>query len=388
MTMTSLPVDTRRLLAAEPARDLPVLGVAELLALAEEAGLTGRGGAGFPTATKLRAVATGSRRPVVVGNAMEGEPLSKKDAVLATRVPHLLVEGLAIVSRALHARRAVLALGPHIATGPAQAAAARRGVEVASLRGGFVAGQESALVNQLDGRLPAPRDPLVRVTTRGVDGRPTLVLNAETLAHLALAARHGAAWFREVGTHEDPGTSLFTIGGSVQRPGVVEAARGTRLLDVLTPSSPVDPVAVLVGGFHGAWLPAAALETRLTRADLQPYGAAVGAGVLHVLGADRCPIREAAEISDYLAGETAGQCGPCVNGLPRIADSLRRLADRSLDARLPAEIDRLGRLVTGRGACAHPDGTARMVASTMRVFAGHVDAHLSGWCPTDERRTR
>ncbi len=386
MSLTAAP-PTRRLFTVGRAATLPTPGPAELADLASLAGLTGRGGAGFPTATKLRAVVAG-QAPVVVGNAMEGEPLSQKDAVLVTRAPHLVVEGLAIVGRALGARQTVLALGPRVAAGPAQAVAQDHGVEVRSLRGGFVAGQESALVSQLDGRAPVPRDPLVRVTTRGVEGRPTLVLNAETLAHLALVARFGAPWFREVGTAEEPGTSLFTLSGAVRRPGVVEAVRGSRLADVLACATPVDPVAVLVGGYHGAWLPADALDTRLTRRDLQAHGAAVGAGVLHVLGPDRCPLRVTAGIAGYLAGESAGQCGPCVNGLPRIADSLRRLADRSPDPGLPAEIDRLGRLVTGRGACAHPDGTARMVASTLRVFAGHVAAHRAGWCPTDERRTR
>ncbi|MCW2796004.1 NADH-ubiquinone oxidoreductase-F iron-sulfur binding region domain-containing protein [Nocardioides sp.] len=390
--------DTQRLLAPEhrghqgPVDDLPALSLDALKALAEESGLTGRGGAGFPTAIKLRAVAEARRAPVVVGNAMEGEPLSDKDAVLLNRAPQLVVDGLLVVSHALRAKRTILAVGPGIGTEAVQAAADRRRertlVEIARLQGGFVAGQESALVNQLEGRRAVPRDPLVRVTTRGVDGRPTLVLNAETLAQLALAARHGSAWYRSSGTHDDPGTSLFTVSGAVSRPGVVEAARGTRLGDVLAPAGPLDPVAVLVGGYHGAWVPAAALDTRLTHADLRRYGATVGAGVLHVLGSGRCPLRAAAEIAGYLADESAGQCGPCINGLPRMADSLRRLADRRPDPRLPAEIDHLRRLVIGRGACAHPDGTARMVASTMHVFANHVAAHLAGWCPTDERGPR
>jgi NADH:ubiquinone oxidoreductase subunit F (NADH-binding) len=388
MSLTEARPVTRRLLSAEPVAELPTLDLEALVALVEQAGLTGRGGAGFPTATKLRAVAHARRRSVVVGNAMEGEPLSQKDAVLVTRVPHLVVDGLAIAAGALGARRAVLALGPHLPTGPAGRLARRRRIELVSLTGGFVAGQESALVNQLEGRAPVPRDPLVRVTTRGVEGRPTLVLNAETLAHLALTARYGAAWFREVGTAEDPGTSLFTVGGAVRRPGVVEAARGSRLVDVLAASGPLDPVAVLVGGYHGAWLPADALDTRLTNADLRAYGASVGAGVLHVLGPDHCPLHVTASIARYLAGESAGQCGPCLNGLPRIADGLEWLATHGRDPALPAEIDRLGRLVTGRGACAHPDGTARMVASTLRAFPDHVSAHLDGWCPTATRSTR
>jgi len=406
MNMTSTPTDTRRLLAPEhrghegPVHALPRLSLGELLALVEDTGLTGRGGAGFPTAIKVRAVAEARPAPAVVGNAMEGEPLSHKDAVLLTRAPQLVVDGLAIVGRALGAKRVVLAVGPEIGTQAVRAAAHRRRrdgrIEIAHLRGGFVAGQETALLNQLEGKQAVPRDPLVRVTTRGLDGRPTLVLNAETLAQVALAARNGVAWFRSAGTAEDPGTSLFTISGAVTRPGVLEAARGTRLRDVLASTGPVDPVAVLVGGYHGAWLPAAAFDTRLTNAALRPYGASVGAGILHVLGSDRCPLGVAAEIAGYLAGESAGQCGPCINGLPRMADSLRRLAehgagrpaDHLADPRLPAEIDRLRRLVVGRGACAHPDGTARMVASTMDVFSEHVAAHLAGWCPTDGRGRR
>ena len=156
---------------------------------------------------------------MVVGNAMEGEPLSYKDAVLLTRVPHLVVDGLAIVARTIGAHEALLAIGPEISPVAATEAARSRGVQVARLEGGFVAGQESALVNQLDGRPAIPSDPLVRVTTKGVDGRPTLVLNAETLAQLGLIARHGAAWFREAGTPEDPGTSLFSVerGGGAPR---------------------------------------------------------------------------------------------------------------------------------------------------------------------------
>jgi NADH:ubiquinone oxidoreductase subunit F (NADH-binding) len=216
MTTTTVPGSTRRLLGgvqSDVARHeaahgpLPHLSLHELLELVEASGLTGRGGAGFPTSIKVRAVASGVRRPVVVGNAMEGEPLSHKDAVLLDRSPHLVLDGLQVLARALRARRAILAVGPELDPGPAQEAARRRrGLEVAHLDGGFVSGQETALVNQLNGRRPVPRDPFTRVTESGVDGRPTLVLNAETLAQVALIARHGADWFRSAGTADDPGT--------------------------------------------------------------------------------------------------------------------------------------------------------------------------------------
>ncbi len=390
MTATALPPvthqaagSTQRLLGPAPTEPLPRLDLESVVALAEQSGLTGRGGAGFPSAIKIRAVAGTGRRgraPVVVGNAMEGEPMSHKDAVLVTRRPDLVLDGLELLGRALRAKRTILAVGPETDPRPARTAAAARAfaLEVAPLGGGFVAGQETALVNQLDGRPAVPRDPLVRVSTSGVGGRPTLVANAETLAHLALAARYGAAWFRSVGLPEDPGTSLFTLSGAVTHPGVVEAARGTRLRDVLSAGRTADVGAVLVGGYHGAWVPDTALDTPLTNPALAPYGATVGAGILHVLGRQTCPLHVAAAVTRYLAGESARQCGPCVNGLPRMADSLERLAAGARDPGLPREIDRLRGLVAGRGACTHPDGTSRFVASTMRTFTDHVEVHLRG----------
>ncbi|MCB0908038.1 MAG: SLBB domain-containing protein [Nocardioidaceae bacterium] len=394
MTTTDIrgdaPPRPHRLLDPGPLGRLPQLSERQLIDLVEACGLTGRGGAGFPTAIKMHAVATGRRRPVVVANGMEGEPLSHKDAVLLTRSPELVLDGLELVGRALKAHRMVLAVGPEIDPHPVfEAAATRRHIEILHLQGGFVAGQESALLNQIEGRPAVPRDPLTRVTDRGVDARPTLVSNAETLAHLALAARFGAASFRSAGTAEDPGTSLFTISGAVARPGVVEAERGTPLGDILAPAGPTpDLAAVLVGGYHGAWVPADALHTPMTRAALAPFNASVGAGILYVLDTHTCPITAAADIAGYLAGESAAQCGPCINGLPRLADSLRRLADGVRDQRLPAEIERLRGLVTGRGACAHPDGTARMIGSTLSTFDDHVAAHLAGWCPSERGARR
>jgi NADH:ubiquinone oxidoreductase subunit F (NADH-binding) len=386
MTATTTTTVRRLLDAPDRGDALPRPGLDELLAAVTESGLTGRGGAGFPTAVKVRAVATGARRPVVVGNGMEGEPLSHKDAVLLTRSPHLVLDGLESLARAMHAKRAILALGPEIDAAAALAAARGRKVEVLPLEGGFVAGQETALVNQLDGRPALPRDPFTRVTESGVGGRPTLVLNAETLAQVALVARHGVRWFRSAGTAEDPGTSLFTVTGAVSRPGVVEADRGSALSDVLAAAQPVHPTAVLVGGYHGAWVPESHLDVRLTRSDLAPFNASVGAGVLHVLDDGTCPLGFAAEVVDYLARESARQCGPCLNGLPQLAKDLHRLAAGVRDPRLPGEIARMGAQVTGRGACAHPDGSARFVASTLDVFRDHVSAHLGGWCPSRIRR--
>lgn len=384
-TATTLepPAGESRLLGPHPATPLPRLDAAGLVDLLAAAGLTGRGGAGFPTARKIAAIE--GRSPVVVGNAMEGEPLSHKDAVLLQRSPELVLDGLELVSRAIGARRTVLALGSRAPEPPS-----RRGIEVRRLRDAFVAGQETALVNQLNGHDPVPTDPSTPVFRRGVGGRPTLVLNAETMAQIALLARYGAAWFRSQGLPDDPGTFLVSLTashGMLGRAGVLEAPRGVPIRELVRRGG-ADPdrvQAVLVGGYHGAWVPGGALDTPMSVPGLAPYGASPGAGIVHLLDITACPLEVAARVTAYLASQSARQCGPCLNGLPHLAETMRRLAVPGADPGLLTRLDQLQALVVGRGACKHPDGTVRFVASTMRVFAGHVEAHLAGQCDRERR---
>ena len=362
----------------------------DLLRLLDEAGLAGRGGAGFPSVRKVRGVAARGRG-VVVGNAAEGEPSSGKDAALILSAPHLVIDGLVIAARAIGARETYIATArPDLAAHLRTAASARKElrrerlmIAVVEVPDRFVSGQESALVNAINGNPPVPSDRLVPVFERGVHRRPTLVHNIETLAHMALLARFGAAWFRSVGTEAEPGTFLASVSGAVPEPGIFEAAYSTPLSQLLswTGTRAEEAQAVLVGGFHGAWIPGRDVsEVLMSKQSLQAHGATVGAGIVAVLGRDQCGLVESAGIAAYLARESAGQCGPCVNGLPRMADDLSRLARRERSPGLVEDVHRMAALVRGRGACAHPDGTARFVASTMRVFADEVAVHLGGGC--------
>ena len=372
--------------------ELPAVGTG-LIELLDEAGLTGRGGAGFPTAVKMAAI-TGSRA-VVVGNGAEGEPLSRKDAQLLTRAPHLVFDGLDAAAAAINADKVYLYIHPDAVPAATAALEERRTagldphrIEVVDAPDRFVAGEESAAIRHIEGGPALPRDRTVLAAVSGVKGRPTLLNNVETLAHVALIARYGPQWFRAVGEADDPGTMLITLSGALHRHGVVEVPTGTLLSDLLERSGGADPrsvTAVLIGGYHGSWLTAADLTgTRLSRPGLKSLGASPGAGIVHALGAGECGLARTAEITRYLADQSALQCGPCLNGLPRLADLVEQLAHGRADDRLVQEIRRIVRLVDGRGSCRHPDGTARMVRSALRTFAVDVELHRQKRCTAAE----
>lgn len=364
--------------------ELSLIG-GELIAAVVESGLTGRGGAGFPTGRKMAAVA--GSRPVVVGNGAEGEPLSRKDVQLLTRAPHLVLDGLNAAAAAVGADTVYLYL--HADAAAAVEAALderperdpyRVAVVVAPDR--FVAGEESAAIRRIEGGPALPRDRIAVAAVSGVRGRPTLFSNVETLAHIALIARFGAGWFRACGDPEEPGTMLVTLSGALRHRGVVEVPTGTGLPELLNQAGDVDGLrAVLVGGYHGTWLSAGDLGTaRLSRPGLSHLGATPGAGIIHAVDRFECGLSRTAEIAGYLADQTAGQCGPCVNGLPRLAELLADLAFGRASDRVVSEIRRVVRLVDGRGACRHPDGTARMIRSALHAFSHDLELHRRRRC--------
>lgn len=352
---------------------------ADMLAEIEASGLTGRGGAGFPTAVKLRAVAD-KQRTAVVANGTEGEPASAKDAVLLTHSPHLVLDGLVVAAELVGAAETTIAVadGAIAAIAPLERAIAERRarerprLELVPDR--FVAGEESALVNAVAGReaKPTGRRPFV-------DG--ILVQNVETLAHLALVARYGAEWFRAAGTETEPGTALATVTGAVAAPGVIEFELGTTLGEVLDRCGgllePVD--AVLVGGYFGRWLPADP-RLQLTDEALRARGGSLGARAIVALPRSVCGLTEVARVTRWLAGESAGQCGPCVFGLPALADALDELLAGHDTTAVLARIPRLQAQIARRGACGHPDGTLGFVASGLELFAAEVEHHRHGSC--------
>ncbi|HEY1699537.1 MAG TPA: NADH-ubiquinone oxidoreductase-F iron-sulfur binding region domain-containing protein [Trebonia sp.] len=361
-----------------------------------ESGLTGRGGAAFPVHRKLSAVLEASRqrrlRPVVIANGAEGEPASGKDAALLAMAPHLVLDGLQLAAEAVGADQAIV----YTHTGRAgdaagrleKALAQRRGdrvpVRLATAPARFLSGQETALVNHLGGGPAVPVFVPPRITERGLGGAPTLVQNVETLAHLALIARYGPRWFRAVGTNSAPGSTLCTIRRRDGRPRIAEVPLGVplrNLLGVPGEETLARESAVLIGGYHGTWVPAArAARLRLDNDSLGAVGATVGAGIIIALPSDRCGLAETARVVRYLALESAGQCGPCLNGLPRMSAALSELAMGRAPAGTRADLERWAGLMPGRGACRHPDGTVRFVRSALATFAAELVRHERGQC--------
>ncbi|WP_244301793.1 NADH-quinone oxidoreductase subunit NuoF family protein [Microbispora triticiradicis] len=364
---------------------LPGQTVDALISMAEEVDLRGRGGAAFPFARKLRAVSARDGETVVLVNAAEGEPASLKDKTLLTRAPHLVLEGALLAASALGSREVVVAVGAgELAEASVTAAVAERGltglVRVVAIEERFISGEGGALVRAVNGEMGLPPGRKVRSSDSGVYGLPTLLSNTETFAQLAVLAELGPEEYAAVGTVQEPGTILLTVGGSVGAPAVVEAPPGVPLADVLALCEAKIGDGLLLGGYHGTWMSAeAAYGTVLSRRGAKEAGGELGAGIVVVLGEDTCPLGETARVAGYLAAQSAGQCGPCRLGLPDLARAFRQLQDGDPDG--PEAVRRAAAAVKGRGACFHPDGSARFVLSALDAFADDVEEHrFHGGC--------
>jgi NADH:ubiquinone oxidoreductase subunit F (NADH-binding) len=364
----------------------------------DRSGLLGRGGAAFPTATKMRAVASARGRAIVLVNAAEGEPASFKDRTLMETAPHLILDGGVLAAHAVGADELIICVCESADVSVRSMAAAIEERRVSSspdrlarlnlrtVPGHYVAGQESALVNYLAGGAAKPLLTPPMPFEQGVRRRPTLVNNAETLAHIALIARHGAQWFRQIGTPTQPGSALITLSGAVAHPGVYEIEHGASLASLIDAAGGTTAGlrAALIGGYAGAWIGGERLRgLALSNEHLAPHGASLGAGVVLLLSDGACPVAETARVARWLSGQSTRQCGPCVHGLDALATSVERLAAGGGEAQ---RIDRLASLVQRRGACGHPDGAVNLILSSLEAFAPEfADHHRHGPCERCER---
>jgi NADH:ubiquinone oxidoreductase subunit F (NADH-binding)/ferredoxin len=318
---------------------------------------------------------------VVVVNATEGEPAAWKDKVLLTRAPHLILDGASLVARALQADEIAIGIADDgVGERSLAAALAERRMpvptRVVTVPHRFISGEGGAMVNGINGEPHIPPGVKTRASDGGVSGLPTLLSNAETYAQLAIACRVGPVRFASVGVPGEPGTVMLSVGGSAARPAVVECPTGTPLQEVLRMCSAPTGPGVLLGGFHGKWISAeAAGRAEVSRKGLAEVGGRLGAGIVLPLGDATCPLGEVARVVQYLAGESAGQCGPCRLGLP---DMARVMAEVASGTGSPDAVRAAAGFVRGRGACSHPDGTAGFAVSAMDIFTEDIAAHARG----------
>ncbi len=345
---------------------LPTLDLVSLTAAAESVGLVGAGGAGFPTARKLRSVQADKSGPVIV-NGSEGETASGKDTVLLSHVPHLVLDAAVMTARALGAREVIVRI-PHTrqhvidivvrAIDERHDGAVR--IRVSPGEDSFVAGEASAVISSLQGGpakpIPAGKPPHIK---SGLRRRPVMLSNVETFARLAVAARG----------HRTR-SSLVTISGATTVQGVLEVPVDTPLRQILEfAGADADVAAIITGGWHGTWLAPtpSLLATAVNRDALRAVGAHWGAGAIVVIGRGPCPVDVLTAITNYLVGEGARQCAPCILGLDKARDDLRQGAP---------VVDRVG----ARGLCAHPTAAIAAMRSGQQLLAAEIARHAAGTC--------
>ncbi|MBI2709915.1 MAG: SLBB domain-containing protein [Actinobacteria bacterium] len=383
-----------------------------VLAVLEASGLRGRGGAGFPTATKWRTV-LGQRAgppPTVVVNGAEGEPGSFKDRMILRRNPYRVIEGALVAARVAGADEVVVALKASSTVERARVRAAMDEITAAGWADGvalrvaegptaYLFGEETALLEVLDGRPPFPRvappwrrgvddvgdrpDEAAGSHLGGVDSPtdvpPALVNNVETMANVALIAAEGADWFRSAGTASSPGTIVVTVSGDVERSGVVEVAMGTPLREVIEavgfPTERRRILAVL-SGVSAPVLPASALDTPLTHEDLRAAGSGLGATGYIVVDDSRDMAAVAAGVSRFLAIESCGQCMPCKADGLEVAGRLEAIIGGRADTTaLPVIVERLDGIEYG-ARCSLASQHRAVVGSLLDAFPGVVEGHL------------
>jgi NADH-quinone oxidoreductase subunit F len=405
--------DAPSLAGWDAARSMPVQQGLEWV---ERSGLRGRGGAGFPTGTKLRlaADAPGERKFVVV-NGAEDEPGSGKDQALLAHRPGLVIEGAMIAALLAGAREVVFYISElhQSSRVSVEAAASEFGLRtepwlagagglptgddialrLAAAPAAYISGEDTAALALLGGGSPLPVERPPYPVTEGLLRRPTAVLNVETAATIAVIFREGPDWYRELGTGSSPGTVLCTLGREFERPGVYEVEFGVPLGEMLHrcggPLRSGRPIrAVLPGGPSSGFLTADELDVPLDHEAIQSRGSALGCAVFGAMGDDECILERLLEICEFFAREQCGQCPPCrmeTNMLAKLVGQIRGGAPEVLIDKLPEVVD----FANGQGGICSLIGMPRLpVYSAVQKFRPDLEHHaLHGACAPAGNRT-
>ena len=367
----------------------------EVIAIVSDSGLRGRGGAGFPTGTKWRSVADSAPQDgatYLVCNAAEGEPGTYKDRSLMARNPYAIIEGMLIGLYAIGAERAFIGVKQRFDTEVARLIDARDAMAAAGWERAddvrvvpgpdeYLFGEESAMIEVIEGKLPLPRilPPYMTGLFATMNApNPTVVNNAESLSHVAHILRNGSDWFRETGTTEAPGTMVFTVIGDVDRPGVYELPLGTPIRVLVSELAGADDILAVYSGTSNSVFTADVLELPMDFDSFAEAGTGLGSGGFMVYDTSRDIVQVCATLARFLAIESCGQCLACKLGTAEMFDRLDRLAAGHGSMDDLAEIRERTVTVTDQNRCYLPVGAALVVRSTLDVFNDDFERRARG----------
>ncbi|MFO0588045.1 MAG: NADH-ubiquinone oxidoreductase-F iron-sulfur binding region domain-containing protein [Polyangiaceae bacterium] len=362
----------------------------EVIRLLLDSGLRGRGGAGFPVARKWElGLAAAAEKKHVVVNGGEHEPGSRKDRFLVAKMPHRVLEGAAICAFATGATSIVLYLIEDMVDA---IESARRAIEEATTAGLFpgvdlrialapttyVAGEETAALEVIEGRKPWPRKKPPYPGQAGLYGQPTTVQNVETLAWVPGIVKNGASWF-------SPGAMLCTLDESFARPGIVEVPLGTTLRDLVEKygggTRGGRPVKAILPALSSAFLKGSALDTPMTHEAMRAAGSNLGCGGFSVVEEGACIVERAAKIADFFKASQCGQCPPCRMETATIAAVFAKAAAGEA-GEYAAQVEKIAAFTKGKGNCSLIEMAASPALSALRLFPEDFEAHAkTGRCP-------
>jgi NADH-quinone oxidoreductase subunit F len=378
----------------------------ETTELVKNSGLRGKGGAGFPTGMKWSFVPKEVHPKYVVINHDEGEPGTFKDREIAESDPHQLIEGITIAAWAVQANKAFVYCRGEFALGSRRLdAAIKEAYEKGFLgtgihgrkfdldivlhrgAGAYICGEESALLDSLEGFRGQPRLKPPFPAIKGLYGQPTVINNTETVATLPHLVTNGVDWFRQWGTEKSPGTKVFSVSGHVNEPGNYEVPYATTLAELLEIAGGMtngkEPKAIIPGGASAPLL--TSTEHRLDFESLKEAGTMLGSGAVVFMDETTCMVRNALVTTEFFAHESCGKCTPCREGtwwavkvLERIEHGEGRAEDMDLLLEMCDQID-------GRSFCPLGDAAAWALRSNVKLFREEFEEHVRlGRCPFDE----
>ena len=372
-----------------------------------DAGLRGRGGAGFPTGKKWTFTRECSEQPhYVVLNGGEDEPGSKKDRLLMEKLPHLVIEGVILAAYAVEATKAYIYINEEYkpatqSMADAVAEAKRKGYWGKDILGSkfslelllvsappdYVAGEDTAALEVIEGKEPLPRQKPPFPATAGLFGKPTAMNNVETLANVPAIIAQGAQWYRTIGTPESPGTMIFSLNEEFNRPGIYELPFGTPLRRLIEEcggglKEGRRIKAILPGGPSSAFLSPDQIDVPLDHQSLREAGSSIGCGVVRLVAEGECMVEEILQIADFFAAESCGQCPACRMETNMLAAMLKKVQGGQ---GVPALLEQFGKVIQfnkGKGFCNLVNMPGPPIESALRLFRSDFEFHLAnGRCP-------